>query len=47
MHFSVQRRVDIALFSGTFEDLKVHVDSTHLCMVKYGYCSEVMRDVST
>jgi hypothetical protein len=47
MHFSVQRRVDIALFSGTFDDLKVHVDSTHLCMAKYGYCSEVMRDVST
>jgi hypothetical protein len=47
MHFSVQRRVDIALFSNTFDDLKVHVDSSHICMAKYSYYSEVMRDVST
>jgi hypothetical protein len=27
-HFSVHCRVEVALFSGTVDDLKVHVDST-------------------
>jgi hypothetical protein len=35
MHFSVHGWVEIAQFSGTFDDLEVGVDSTHLCMAKY------------
>jgi hypothetical protein len=31
--------LEIAQFSGTFDDLGVGVDSTHLCMAEYGYCS--------
>jgi endo-1,4-beta-mannosidase len=39
IQFSVHRRVEIAQFSGIFDDSEVGVDSNHLRMAKYGYCS--------